>query len=380
SIERLQTQTADLDDKLSVRIAEVSQESGKLKSLVDNVSTSMSGSLHDISQTTAQVKIHAREMDEELAAQRATLKNMLLEIEQTAESADSIIQARHDSLNSALDVSENRIVTIGNKFEDRGQALLQKINEVSETVVIQEGKLIDTLQTIDINALKTEITVKQAVEALDTLSNRVEPQCGLMLEKADLLNGRYSQLQENMVVTADMALSCLNEMGHNLDQRFESVGAETMSTSKTIMELTDGLTEALRDIREVSGDTQDRLMQIQTGVKGRTDDLQLITDQVRLKVDVLHNSLDSHIRELGDVVGKAISNLGEASTEFGKSTEALDEKSASAIQKLLLGAQKYKDESQVLNDMGDQALMKTSKIIHAVHNESENFVDATNAN
>lgn len=380
SIERLQTQTTELDDKLSVRIAEVSQESGKLKSLVGDVSTSLTGSLQDISQATAHVKIHARQMDEEFAAQRLTLKNMLSEIEQTAENADFIIQARHDSLKAALDVSEERIVTIGDKFEDRGQALLQKINEVSETVTTQEGKMIDALQAIDINALKAEISVKQAVEVLDTLSNQVAPQCGLMVEKAELLHGRYAQLQDNMVVTADMALSCLNEMGHNLDQRFERVGAETMSTSKTIMELTDGLTDALRDIRDVSEDTQERLTQIQTGVKGRTDDLQLITDQVRLKVDVLHNNLDSHIKELGDVVGKAISNLSDASDEFGKSADVLDAKSADAIEKLLLGSQKYKDESQVLNDMGDQALIKTAKIIHAVHNESANLVDATKAN
>lgn len=380
SIDRLAAQTVAIDDKIAVRVAEVGQETSKLKQIGETLATSLKESTQEMSVTLGEVKSQSRIIDEELAAQRQAIKSMLADIEETAAGASDVIKSRHEALQEAFESSEEQIENLGVKFFDRGDALLQKMEEASSNVVSYEGKLVDVLQAIDITSLKTESSLRHTIETLSDLSAKAEPQCHIMVEKANLLNERYTQLQENLVTTGDMALSCLSDMGESLDQRFEKLGASTMETSKSMLELTDNLTISLRDIRTVSQDTQERLAQIQTGVKGRTDDLQLITDQVRLKVDALHTNLETHIKSLGTVVGKAISDLDDATEQFGESTQLLDRQAENAVAKLAAGSRQYIEESRLLAEVGEQAVRKAAGVVQALRDESVNLVDASRMN
>lgn len=376
SISRLGDHTRELDDKLSVRVVEVEQETGKLKNLMDGISVTLKTSLQDISHTTGQVSTQARIISEEVTGQRDNLNAIVSELESKTKIVSRLLEDQAESLNVSLEDAESKISGLGQVFFDKSDALVEKVSIVSDKVTDYEHHLNQTLISIDRKSIEVGESVRGQIEHITRLAEVIGPETTQIISQAERLSSRYDDLKHSYLSATDTATICLIDLGDKLESRIERLGSETLETSKVFLTVTEDLTSSLTEIKHVSEEAQDRMSQIQTGVKGRIDDLQLITDQVKIKVDVLQNNLGGYIKDLSGVVGRAVSDLEDATDRFGKTTAILDEKAEVVTTKILESTRQYVEEGHRMSMMGEQAAHKSSRIISVIQEESENLVNA----
>ncbi len=376
SIERLKDHTAELDDKLSVRVVEVEQETGKLKNMMDVLSVTLKTSLQDISHTTGQVSAQARIISEEVTGQRDTLNMIVSDLQDKTKIVSTLLGEQSKDLNVSLEDAESRISGLGQVFFDKSDALIEKVTFVSDKVTGYEHRLNDMMVSIDKKTGVVEQSVRKQIDDMSLLAKTIEPEATRIIAQAERLNSRYDDLKYSYISATDTATACLIDLGDKLESRIEKLGSETLDTSKVFLTVTEDLTSSMSEIKRVSEDAQDRMSQIQTGIKGRVDDLQLVADQVKIKVDVLQNDLGGYMKDLSGMVGRAVSDLEDATTKFGKTTSVLDEKTELVTSKILESTRLYAEEGHRMAMLGEQAAHKSSRIILTIQEESDKLVNA----
>ena len=376
SIDRLKDHTRELDDKLSVRVVEVEQETGKLKNMMDTVSVTLKTSLQDISHTTGQVSAQARIVSEEVTGQRDSLNVIVNDLQDKTKVVTALLSDQSNHLNASLSDAERRIGDLGQMFFSKGDALIEKVTFVSDKVSEYEHRLNDTFVSVGKKTTDIEISVAKQISEISRLAENIEPETTRIIDQAERLNSRYDDLKYSYISATDTATACLIDLGDKLESRIEKLGSETLDTSRVFLTVTEDLTTSLSDIKRVSEDAQERMSQIQTGMKGRVDDLQLVADQVKIKVDVLQNDLGGYMKDLSGMVGRAVSDLEDATDKFGKTTIVLDEKVDAVTTKILDSTRQYTEEGHRMSMLGEQAAHKSSRIIATIQEESEKLVHA----
>lgn len=375
TINRLGEQTQEFDDKLSVRIIEVETETEKLRGLVDHVSQSLQSSLQDVNHTVEQVELKSGQLGEGISVQRANLKNMVSDLEDNTRAIGSLLRNQSQQLSESLTLTESQISILGQMFFERGDMLVDKISEATDDISSFEEKMAGTLSSISRKVNDTENFLSADIDKIKAIAEKFSPECNQLMNLSDMLSRRYTDLKENYLSATDTASSCLAELGDRLEQRLEKLGSGTMESSKAMLALTEDLTGAYRQIRGVSEEAQERMGQIHIGVKDQIDDLQSVTDQVRDKVDGMQANLDTYMRDLNVVVGRAMADLKNATEEFGKSTYMLDSKADVATAKILEGSKQYIEEGHRMAMLGEQALHKSSRIVGVIQEESNRLLE-----
>ena len=168
----------------------------------------------------------------------------------------------------------------------------------------------------------------------------------------------------------------MNDIGSQLDERLEKLNSGVMEGSKSMLAMSEKLGQSIIDIRNVAEGAQESLSRVQNGVTGRADDLQLVADQVKLKVEVLQKNLDSYMDDISTIVGRATGDLQEATELFGQSTDYLDAKVDESNRKLVESARHYVEEGQRMSLFGEQVTHKSARIVAMVRDESEHLVES----
>lgn len=376
SLERMKAQTEELDDKLSVRVVEVEQETAKLKSMVDGVSVNLKTSLQDVTQVSGQVAAQARIISEEVNGQRDGLTSMVNDLQDKARAVTALLGDQSTGLHATLKDIEGRIDTLGHRFFDKGDVLVGQISSVAKEISNFDTELGGTLSSFERKSHEVEQAVRKQVETVARLSEAVGPDTEHILAQAERLVSRYDDLKYGYISATETATACLIDLGEKLETRMERLGSETLETSKVFLTVTEDLTTSLSEIRRVSEDAQDRMGQIQSGMQGRVEDLQLVADQVRVKVDVLQSNLGGYMKDLSAVVGRAMSDLDDATGKFEKTTAVLDEKAEQVTSKILDSTRLYTEEGHRMSMLGEQAAHKSCRIVAVIQEESEKLVNA----
>lgn len=376
SIDKLKDHTRELDDKLSVRVVEVEQETGKLRHMIDDVSVTLKTSLQDITHTTGQVSAQARIITEEVTGQRDTLNTIVTDLQGKTKIVSGLLEEQSRSLNASLEDTESKISFLGQTFFDKGDALVERVVSVSDKVAGYEARLNETLYAVDKKSMEVQQSIQKQVDSITRMSEVIEPETAQIITQVERLGSRFDDLKYSYISATDTATACLIDLGDKLESRMEKLGSETLETSKVFLTVTEDLTTSLSEIKRVSEEAQERMSQIQTGMKGRVDDLQLVADQVKVKVDVLQNNLGGYMKDLSGVVGRAVADLEDATDRFGKTTTILDEKAEIVTGKILDSTRQYTEEGHRMSMLGEQAVHKSSRIVAVIQEESEKLVAA----
>lgn len=376
SVDRLESHTRELDDKLSVRVVEFGQETSKLRTVIDTMSVTLTDSLQNMLKTTEQISQQSGTISGEVAAQRTNIDLMVNDLEGKTKIVSRLLNEQSISLNASLQEAESKISGLGQIFFDKSDEFIDSINTVSVKVAEYEQYLSETVTSIDRKSETVGEMVGGQIEHITRLAEAIEPETSRIIAQAERLESRYDDLKQSYLSATDTATACLIDLGDKLEQRIERLGAETLETSKVFLTVTEDVTGALYDIKRVSEDAQDKMGQIQTGVKGRIDDLQLITDHVKAKVDSLQNNLTVYVQDLGAVAERVVEELQDATDKFGHATFVLDEKTDGVTAKILDATRQYVEEGHRMSMMGEQAAHKSSRIISVIREESDGLVMA----
>lgn len=374
TVESLDAKAHELDDKLSVRVVEMGQQTGKLKSLVDDISTNLADELTNIAMTSEKVAGYSRTIGDGLTTQRDNLTAIVRELQTKTEIVSGLLEDQSSHMNSSLADAESKISYLGQTYFDRSDEVLNRANQIAERMSGFESHINETLLTITAKSATIGDTVDEQIRHFTRLNENISPEATHILLEAERIANRYDDLRQNYVATTETAAACLIEMGDKLDARLGKIGDETTQTSKVFLTATEGLASAMTSIRRASEEAHEKMNLIQTGVKGKIDDLQIVTDQVRVKFETLQDNLGGHISNLDSSVHKVVDHLEDASAKFDATSSLLDNKAASVTSKIISRLEeasvKFGETASLLDD---NAAAVTSKIISRLDGASVKF-------
>lgn len=377
AVMRLSEGTIALNEKLSARVAEIDQGTVKARDMAEQISVSLKETLQDVAEVAGEISVHTRNVSDDVATQRQGLRSLVVEMEEKTGVMQSMLRAQTQDLNATLDLTESQIILLGQSFFDRGDRIIRQVGDISGELSQLQNNVSFTLSDLETKSARAKEAVQEATESLRDVAGIALPEYDRVISKSTELESRYQQLRSVYASTTETAMLSLEEMGNRLEGKLADMKSSATGSSRTLNALIEELTSSIETVRHVAEGAQDGIAQVQNGVKGRVEDLQLITDQVRLRVDSMQKNFGEYIQDLGGVVGRAVAQMSEATEQFGHSTEILDAKAETTSEKLLGASRQYIEEGHRLSLLAEQAVHKAARIISSVQEESTRMVDSS---
>lgn len=379
SIAQMESHTQEMESKLAARTVDVQQETAKLKSLVSGIDETVQESIGKLASVTTLMDEQSRTIHENVEVQRQSLDGFVQDLEVKAKAVASSLAERRKNIEESILTTEDKMASLGVSFFDKGDALVDKVNFVSEKITGYEQTL--NASILSVNAKYGEVAEKVSgqIKYMIQLSEFISPEADRILSKVENLHARYDDLKDKCFSIAEETTDCLTNLGGQLESRIAGLGTETMETSRVFVTASHDLTSTLSTIKQVAEEAQDRIGQIQSGMKGRVDDLHLVSDRVQMKVEMMQNNLGTYAKDLNDVLHLTMSDLEIATEKFGATTSILDEKSASVTTRIIDATRQYVEEGHRMALMGEQTVHKAARIVAVIQEESDKLVNSSKA-
>ncbi len=379
SIAQMEEHTQELESKLAARTVEVQQETGKLKSLISGIDEAVQESVSKLLSTATQVTEQSETIHENVATQRQSLDGFVQEISIKANAIASSLAERRSNIEQSISTTEEKISSLGTSFFDKGDALVQKVNFVSEQITGYEQTL--NASILSVNAKYGEVADKVSgqIKYMTQLSEFISPEADRILSKVETIHSSYDSLKDKCFSVAEESSSVLMGLSERLESRIVKLGTETTETSNVFQTVADNITSTLSDIKQVAEEAQDRIGQIQSGMKGRVDDLHLMSDRVQMKVEMMQNSLGTYAKDLNDVLHLTMSDLEMATEKFGQTTSVLDEKTDGVTSRIIDATRQYVEEGHRMSLLGEQTVHKAARIVSVIQQETDKLVNNSKA-
>lgn len=377
SIDRLEDQTQEMESKLAARTVEVQQETGKLKSFVSAIGETVEQSVAQLTAATTLATDQSRVMNDQVAAQRQSLEDFVAAMDDKATDITQKLAARRNDIEESISSTEEKIASLGVSFFDKGDALVEKVNYVSEQISSYEGNLNQSILSVNDKYEEIAEKVESQITSISQLSGVITPEADRIIAKVKDVHDSYVSLKDTCFSVTGEATDALMSLGDKLDSRIVKLGTETAETSRSFIAASNHLTSTLNNMKQVAEEAQDRIGLIQTGLKGRADDLHLISDRVQMKVEMMQNNLGTYAKDLSDVIQLTMSDLELATEKFGETTSILDGKTENVTARIVEATRQYTEEGHRMSMLGEQTVHKAARIIAMIQQESGKLVDSS---
>lgn len=377
SIDTLTTQADTLDEKLSVRVVVLSQETGKLKTVADDVSALLQARSDDLSAALETASSVSERLSDEIETQRTSLSGFVADMEQKTRMVSGLLADQTQDLETSILVAQEKMSSFGAAFFDKGDSLVEKVKSVSEHIARYEDRLSVTLVSVDEKTASMADRVQGQMDRMEKLSDVLIPEAERMLDQADEIHSKFDDLKQACETTVDTAVRQIEDLGQRMESRVESLGRETFETARALDVVSDKFVDTLTDMKEVAADAQGRISAVQAGLQDRVDDLRLVSDQVQIKVDALQENLGGYAQDLNDVLQCALSDLDLATERFGQTADSLDKRAETVTAKVVDATRLYTEEGHRMSLLGEQAAHKSVRIVAVIQQESDKLLQTT---
>lgn len=379
SINMLDSHAKEMDDKLSIRIVEVQQETTKIKSLIDGIDTSMKESLEHLTEASGQIANRANEVSEQIYNQKDLLSGFVSDVEEKTNIISGHFDEKLGAMQSSILSTQEMISNLGLDFINNGDAFTEKAANVSNKLSDYESLLNETIISINNQYSFVEDKVSGQIQFISQLSNYISPEADKILSKVESINSRYDDLKNKCFAITNEAINRFENLEEKIQVGIATISEESLKSSQNILAASNEMSTNLINIRTVSEEAQDRISQVQSGLKGHVDDLHLVSDRVQMKVEAMQDNLSLYAKDLSDVLQITISDLEVATDKFGQTTHILEEKSKDVASKIIDATEKYIEEGHRMSMVGEQAAHKSARILTVLTEETQKLVDTSNA-
>lgn len=379
SINMLDTHAKEMDDKLSIRIVEVQQETVKIKSLIDGIDTSMKDSLDNLTEASSQISNKASEISTEIQGQKDLLNGFVSEVDEKVTIISADFDEKLGDMQSKISLTQQKISNLGTDFIGNSDELIGKAVIVSDKLAAYEESMSESIISINQKYTHVEDKVTGQIKFMSELSNYMSPETDRILSKVENMNSRYSDLKEKCFAIADETINRFERMEEKILFGVSTISDESTKSAQSMLSSSNEIVMNLSNIKIVSEEAQERIEQIQSGLKGHVDDLHLVSDRVQMKVESMQNNLGLYAKDLSDVLQMTISDLEVATDKFSETTNVLNEKSGEVTSKIIDATEKYIEEGYRMSMVGEQAAHKSARILTVLKEETQKLVDTSNA-
>lgn len=354
SIDRLGERTVELDDKLSVRLVELEQGQGKIRSVLGEMNEMMSGNLEETERLTDRLLARSEQMNGQIENHRDGLLGLVDELERRTSDIAGLLNSQSQSLSDTLNISESQIGLLGEALFEKGDRFISRVEDVTRDVMGMEQRITQVLDEIESKTSGAEDAIGGHVGRISAMAEQTMPDCTRMIAAAETLEAKYAALRESYSQSVETASECLNDLGGHMDERLEKLRVGVLESSKTILGMSEDLGNSMTGIRQVAECTQENLS----------------------KIGDLQQSMGDYARNVSATVEDTSQRMLQASELFDRSTEDMDSRVEAVTRKILDGARLYMEEGQRMSLLAEQAAHKSSRIVNMVREDAGQMAES----
>ena len=379
SIDMLDVHSQTMDDKLSIRVVEVQQETSKIKSLIDGIDTVMKDSLAHMTLTSTHLSDQSNKITLGVDNQKDVLSAFMTEVEEKVNLISSQLDEKMGGLQSAIFTTQDRISGLGQNFFQNSEILVERASTISNKMAGFESSLNGSILSVNSKYSEVADKVSGQIKYMTQLSEYITPEADKILSKVEGIHARYDDLKDKCFTVTDNALIHFESLGNKIQSQVSNLGEETSKSSQAMLTAGNEISLTLTNIKMVAEEAQERIDQIQSGLKGRVDDLHLISDHVQMKVESMQNNLGSYAKDLSDVLQLTMSDLDVATEKFGQTSNLLNDKTDTVTSRIIEATEKYIEEGHRMSMVGEQTAHKSARILNVLKDETEKLVSTASA-
>lgn len=376
TISRLEEQGRDFEVRLGARVSDLETGSQKARDAVESINVTMKNHLHELSALTGEVSGKSRMIVDSIQSQKEGMAALVVETEQQIEALQGRLKRQEIDLAEAMKTAEGQIESLGDRIFEKGQLSFEKAQEIASGLRQLEEQVIADMSRIHERSTLTSAVMKDAADTVATAVETTMPRYEQALDQADQLESKFSRLNSTVERTTGVVMDGLRDLSGQLDSNLEQFDVASRSASQSLMTLVQDVGATVSDIRHVAEDANEKIADAQNGIKGRTEDLQLMADQVRLRIEALQRNLNDYAQEIAETVGRSTAQLQAATNLFSDTSLVLDEKTDGVTDKIQFASRQYVEEGHRLSLLSEQTVHKASRIVAAVQEESERLVNS----
>ena len=306
----------ELEETLRRRTEDLNSASDKATETAELVRTLLRSQIHDVSTLSGQLSGHNRTVVEQLKAQKDILSAQVDDIMNSMVTAADAMQSQMIASTSTSDQQVDRIQSLIDSLAGHAVHIQEQTQDSIESLGAYDGKMEATAKDIAQQSQTALQNITQLAGAMDKTASDLVPMCDSAIERADSVQKRYSALSESCHDSAASNLQRLQDVGIALDDKVQALRENSNESAGILQSAAQRLQDSANTLSKASDGARERIGDISGALREQSEDIHILTDQVKLKTESLQKEMNAQYLDFSDNVGQSIVQLREAGQEF----------------------------------------------------------------
>lgn len=360
----------DVQKQLSDRVADITAATENAAQKASDISNLMKDETQTIASLTGQLLAHTKGIEESLNIHKDKFGKFVSESENSMERVSLRVKDHTLVIDDAVHKTNLGLTQIETMFGKASEQSVMKSRAAVDEMRVMEQSVLEQLLALAAQSAQTQITLQNMELTLRDTANVSMPILDEAVGKADLAQARLSGLRQDYDVTADSILNRLAQVNAVLDDKLVNLNEKAQNVARNLSNLTHDLTETVDRIEGAANKADDTLSNLQSGLKGQADNMHLLTDQARLKVEAMQKIFAQSTNDITVSIGKTISDIETVTGKFADTTTLIEQRSEQSNQKVKEISRHYQDESARLLSLAETQAYKSVELLSNIKDQS----------
>jgi chromosome segregation ATPase len=361
----------DIQKTLTDRIADINAATEIASAKANEISSRVRTETQNLSTVTGQLLAHAKGIEQTIDTHKEKLDGFVSSTEMRLDHVGARVKDHSVEISNLLQSTQNDLSNIASYFARTSDETTSKSRIVIDDMRTMEQSVLDQLLALAAQAAQTQITMQNMELTLRDTVKEAFPVLDETIQKADIAQSRFQELRNNYDVTSDSILERLANVNQTLDTRLNDLNSQTQSVARNLSNLTHELGDAVERIDTSANKADQTLTTLQSSLQGQADQVHLLTDQTRLKVEAMQKLLGQNTSDISVSVGQALSQLEEATSGFKQSADILENRSVQSTEKLDQISKRYSDEAVRIIDLSEDQAQKSIQLLSGIKDHAQ---------
>lgn len=371
----LTSRAAEAQKILTEKMGDVERVAESMITNAQTVAERMKNEAQSISTTTGHLLAQAKSLETGLDDH----KQKLVEFVDVAESRMDLIQSRvrdqSVQLSQLVSRTTQDLEVIADKLNKSGHDSLDKSRNAIEDMRALEQSVLEQLLALAAQSAQTQITLQNMELTLKDTAKATMPILEDAITKADAAQMRLTSLRGNYEDTSNDILVRFDAVNSALDNRLTNLNEQSQQVARHLTNLTNDLTQTVERVENTANQADKTLSNLQSGLKDQADHMHLLTDQVRLKVEAMQRVFGLSADDIGVAVGKAVTQLEDATGKFSRTAELVTEKADQSSDKVTQVSKRYHEEAQRLMISSEEQVQTSIRLLSDIKDHALSMSD-----
>lgn len=377
SIRKFEDQTSHWDSRVSDGIKDMDYHHNQMSQAFELLTAKFQEGFSNAGKIGGELKLQAEAIEQRVSLSTQKLAQSIDEMDVQSVAITNRLETQSIHISTIIKASQTQILQMGDSLGQKSENILSEAARLNGELKKLEADIVDRFSQIEKTGQNVVDSLVTNLERTNDSHQKILPTYNQITQSAQALLLEFLQLNAETENKTNKMILAMKQLRGEILSDMHGLEAAANHGTMTLSRYTDQLSDSHKTLKQDAQDAAESLALIQSGVSGKIDDLHLVTDQVRAKVESLQRDLGGYLGDVSAMVSEATSDLDIATKAFVNHSDMLDAKIDSTSRKLIAANQTYLDEGQRINLLAEQAALRASHLVKNIHDENAKLINSS---